>query len=97
MLGVQPDNETDREEAGGESDDGEVDLDDDTDQVLETTARDRWRNFFAWLGVSQGLRLVHFHDVDDANTGWTSTKGLGLPGGWAFSSLVRSGSATKPS
>lgn len=73
----------------GESapDDGEVDLDDDTDQVLETDARDRWRNFFAWLGVSQGLRLVHFHDVDDTNTAWTSTKGLNRPGGWAFEHL----------
>lgn len=68
-------------------DDGEVDLDDDTDEALETTVGDRWRNFFAWLGVSRGLRLVPFHDVDDAGTGWTSTRGLGLPGGWAFDGL----------
>lgn len=68
-------------------DDGEVDLEDDTDEILETTAADRWRNFFAWLGVSRGLRLVHFHDVDDAGTGWTSTKGMQLPGGWAFGGL----------
>jgi len=68
--------------------DGEVDLDDDTDDVLETTAEDRWRNFFAWLGVSRGLRLVHFHDVDDSSTGWTNTKGLSQPGGWAFTALA---------
>lgn len=68
---------------------GDVDLEDDTDQVLETTADDRWRNYFAWLGVSRGLRLVHFHDVDDSGTGWTSTKGLGLPGGWAFAGLAK--------
>ena len=66
---------------------GEVDLDDDTDEALETSVDDRWRNFFAWLGVSRGLRLVHFHDVDDDGTGWTNTKGLGLPGGWAFAGL----------
>lgn len=70
-----------------ELDSGEVDLEDDTDEVLETTAADRWRNFFAWLGVGHGLRLVHFHDVDDSNTGWVNTKGLGLPGGWAFEGL----------
>jgi hypothetical protein len=69
------------------ADDGEVDLEDDTAEVLETTADDRWRNFFAWLGVSRGLRLVHFHDVVDSGTGWTSTKGLGMPGGWAFAGL----------
>lgn len=68
-------------------DEGEVDLEDDTDEALETIVDDRWRNFFAWLGVSRGLRLVHFHDVDDTGTGWTNTKGLGLPGGWAFSGL----------
>lgn len=65
-------------------DEGEVDLEDDTDEALETTVDDRWRNFFAWLGVSRGLRLVHFYDVDDVGTGWTRTKGLDLPGGWAF-------------
>lgn len=83
-LGVQIDDDG---TGDGAEDDGEVDLEDDTDQVLETTATDRWRNFFAWLGVSRGLRLVHFHDVDDASTGWTSTKGLGRPGGWAFQHL----------
>lgn len=69
--------------------DGEVDLDDDTDEALETSVDDRWRNFFAWLGVSRGLRLVHFHDVDDEGTPWTTTKGLGLPGGWAFTGLEK--------
>ena len=64
----------------------DVDLEDDTDQALETSAEDRWRNFFAWLGVSRALRLIHFHDVDDEN-GWIATKGLGLPRGWAFQGL----------
>ncbi|MDK3258940.1 sacsin N-terminal ATP-binding-like domain-containing protein [Blastococcus capsensis] len=79
----------DRDDVGPSTavDDGEVDLEDDTDEVLETTADDRWRNFFAWLGVSRGLRLVHFHDVVDSGTGWTNTKGLGKPGGWAFAGL----------
>ena len=79
----------DRDDVGPATaaDDGEVDLEDDTDEVLETTAVDRWRNFFAWLGVSRGLRLVPFHDVVDSGTGWTSTKGLGVPGGWAFAGL----------
>ncbi|NHW46092.1 DUF3883 domain-containing protein [Paenarthrobacter sp. MSM-2-10-13] len=79
--------EDDASPAAIDPDEGEVDLDDDTDEALETTVDDRWRNFFAWLGVSRGLRLIHFHDVDDTGTGWTNTKGLGLPGGWAFSGL----------
>ncbi|MGM9470822.1 hypothetical protein ACS5PJ_02315 [Pseudarthrobacter sp. YS3] len=79
--------EGDANDATADPDEGEVDLDDDTDEALETTVDDRWRNFFAWLGVSRGLRLIHFHDVDDSGTGWTTTKGLGLPGGWAFSGL----------
>lgn len=92
-IGV--DVESDRGEPAARTavDDGEVDLEDDTDEVLETTAADRWRNFFAWLGVSRGLRLVHFHDVDDAGTGWTSTKGMPLPGGWAFKGLEKSWAA----
>lgn len=84
-IGVNEDD--DASPATIDPDEGEVDLDDDTDEALETTVDDRWRNFFAWLGVSRGLRLIHFHDVDDTGTGWTNTKGLGLPGGWAFSGL----------
>lgn len=85
-IGVHAD-EDDGTQHQPDDDEGEVDLEDDTDEALETTVDDRWRNFFAWLGVSRGLRLVHFHDVDDTGTGWTSTKGLGLPGGWAFAGL----------
>ena len=85
-IGVHAD-EDDGAHHQPDDDEGEVDLEDDTDEALETTVDDRWRNFFAWLGVSRGLRLVHFHDVDDTGTGWTSTKGLGLPGGWAFAGL----------
>lgn len=86
-IGVHVDDDDMGPSTGREPDEGEVDLEDDTDEVLETTVNDRWRNFFAWLGVSRGLRLVHFHDVDDSGTGWTSTKGLSLPGGWAFARL----------
>jgi hypothetical protein len=85
-IGVHADEES-GPSATAEPDAGEVDLEDDTDEALETTVDDRWRSFFAWLGVSRGLRLVHFHDVEDSGTGWTSTKGLGLPGGWAFAGL----------
>src|SRR5262249_21485779 len=86
-IGVHVDDDDIGPSAARETDEGEVDLEDDTDEVLETTFDDRWRNFFAWLGVSRGLRLIHFHDVDDSGTGWTSTKGLSLPGGWAFAGL----------
>lgn len=72
-------------------DDDEVDLNDDSDDVLETSVDDRWRNFFTWLGVGRALRLIHFHDVDDSATGWVSTKGLSLPAGWAFSGISREG------
>ena len=71
-------------ELDGDTDDGEVDLEDDTDTALETNVDDRWRNFFAWLGVSRSLRLVHFYDVDDSGPTWARTKGLGRPSGWAF-------------
>ncbi|OZB89282.1 MAG: hypothetical protein B7X41_03660 [Microbacterium sp. 14-71-5] len=87
VVGVDAGTDDEVRAAGSTDAEGDVDLEDDTDQVLETTADDRWHNYFAWLGVSRGLRLVHFHDVDDAGTGWTSTKGLVLPGGWAFAGL----------
>ncbi len=87
-IGVDSDDLIDA--AAYDADDDEVDLDDDTDEVMETTADERWRNFFAWLGVSRGLRLIHFHDVDDTATGWVSTKALGLPGGWAFNGFSES-------
>jgi hypothetical protein len=85
-MGVKSDDDPSASPAE-EPDDGEVSLDDDTDEALETTVDDRWRNFLEWLGVSRGLRLVHFHDVDDVNTGWVQTRDLRLPGGWAFKGL----------
>jgi len=84
---VADDGDKEAHPSSSEGLEGEVDLDDDTDEALETSVDDRWRNFFAWLGVSRGLRLVHFHDVDDDGTPWTTTKGLGLPGGWAFAGM----------
>lgn len=70
-----------------EEEDDEVSLDDDTDEALETDERERWIAFLSWIGVNKSLRLIHFHDVDDDSTGWTKTKDLPQPGGWAFSTL----------
>lgn len=67
--------------------DDEVSLDDDTDEALETDERERWVAFLSWIGVNNCLRLIHFHDVDDESTGWTKTKDLCQPGGWAFTGL----------
>lgn len=73
------------EDAG--SDDDEVDLDEDVDRALETTEFDRWLSFLSWIGVNRSLRLVHFHDVEDRDTGWLTTKDLEQPKGWAFREL----------
>lgn len=67
--------------------DDEVDLDEDVDRALETSEFERWLNFFSWVGVNQCLRLVHFHDVEDRDTGWLTTKELEQPDGWAFTGL----------
>ena len=67
--------------------DDEVDLDEDVDRALETSEFERWLNFFSWVGVNQCLRLVHFHDVEDRDTGWLTTKDLVQPEGWAFEGL----------
>lgn len=72
---------------GTSDDDEEVSLDDDTDEALETDELERWIAFLSWIGVNKCLRLVHFHDVDDDSTGWTKTKDLRQPGGWAFRNL----------
>lgn len=74
------------DEVGGVDDD-EVDLDEDVDRALETTEFDRWFNFLSWIGVNRSLRLVHFHDVEDRDTGWLTTKELEQPKGWAFREL----------
>lgn len=70
------------------SDDDEVDVDEDTDQALESSEDERWVSFLSWLGVSRALRLVHFHDVEDAATGWLTTKNIEQPRGWAFRGLA---------
>lgn len=67
--------------------DDEVDLDEDTDQATESDERARWIAFLAWIGVNTVLRPVHFHDVEDDNTGWLTTKDLAKPQGWAFKDL----------
>jgi hypothetical protein len=67
--------------------DDEVDLDEDVDRALETTELERWLNFLSWIGVNRSLRLIHFHDVEDRDTGWLTTKELEQPKGWAFREL----------
>ena len=71
---------------GGDGDD-EVELDEDVDRALETSEFDRWLSFLSWIGVNRSLRLVHFHDVQDRDTGWLTTKELEQPQGWAFRDL----------
>ena len=70
-----------------DGDDDEVDLDEDVDRALETTESERWLNFLSWIGVNRSLRLVHFHDVEDRDSGWLKTKDLQQPKGWAFRDL----------
>ena len=69
------------------SDDDEVDLNEDIDRSLETNERERWLNFLSWIGVNRSLRLIHFHDVEDRDSGWLTTKHLKQPKGWAFRDL----------
>jgi hypothetical protein len=66
--------------------DDEIGLDEDFDQPIETTERDRWVDFLSWIGVNRCLRPVHFHDVMDEHR-WLSTKDLAQPKGWAFVNL----------
>ena len=73
--------------ATNDGDDDEVDLDEDVDRSLETTEYERWLNFLSWIGVNPSLRLVHFHDVEDRDSGWLTTKDLQQPKGWAFRGL----------
>ena len=70
-----------------DDDDDEVGIDEDADEAIESSERDRWIAFLSWIGVNQCLRPVHFHDVEDDATGWLTTKDLAKPNGWAFSSL----------
>lgn len=67
--------------------DDEVDLDEDIDRALETNEFERWLNFLSWIGVNRSLRLIHFHDVEDRDTGWLTTENLQQPKGWAFRDL----------
>ena len=83
------DTEHPKQEVSGEetSEEDEVDLDEDVDRALETSEFERWLNFFSWIGVNRSLRLIHFHDVEDRDTGWLTTKELTQPQGWAFREL----------
>jgi hypothetical protein len=70
-----------------DNDDDEVDPNEDVDRSLETDEHERWINFLSWIGVNRSLRLIHFHDVEDRDTGWLTTKDLQQPKGWAFRDL----------
>ena len=73
--------------AAADNDDDEVDLNEDIDRSLETNEPERWFNFLSWVGVNRSLRLIHFHDVEDRDSGWLTTKDLKQPRGWAFRDL----------
>ena len=70
-----------------DNDDDEVDPNEDVDRSLETDEFERWLHFLSWIGVNRSLRLIHFHDVEDRDTGWLTTKDLKQPRGWAFRDL----------
>ena len=74
------------DEAEDEGDD-EVEIDEDEEEALDTTDRERWLSFLTWLGVNRAIRPVHFTDVEDRNAGWLTTKDLAKPRGWAFREL----------
>ena len=71
----------------GDGDEDEVDLDEDFDSRLESDELSAWTAFLKWVGVSDVMRPVHFHDVEDLESGWLSTKNLSQPKGWAFADL----------
>ena len=85
LLDMESSDPEDGDQASEEDD--EVDLDEDVDRALEHSELERWRNFFTWIGVNHSVRLVHFHDVEDRDTGWLTTKDLAQPQGWAFRGL----------
>ncbi len=70
-----------------DGDDDEVEFEEDVGQFLETTEFERWLNFLSWIGVNRSLRLVHFHDIEDRDSGWLTTRYLQQPKGWAFRDL----------
>jgi hypothetical protein len=65
----------------------EVSIDEDEEAALDADGRDRWLQFFQWLGVNRSLRPVHFHDVEDRASGWLKTRKLRRPEGWAFQNI----------
>lgn len=87
FLGLLDDYTQGAPPAVNDEDDDEVGVDEDADEAIESSERDRWLAFLSWIGVNRSLRPVHFHDVEDDATGWTTTKELKRPNGWAFQSL----------
>ncbi|MBL7044307.1 MAG: DUF3883 domain-containing protein [Pirellulaceae bacterium] len=65
----------------------EVSIDEDEEAALDADGRERWLQFFRWLGVNASLRPVHFHDVEDRASGWLKTPLLQRPDGWAFQNI----------
>lgn len=88
FLGLLESSEEETSSEQTDGDDDEVDLDEDVDRALETTEFDRWLNFLSWIGVNRSVRLIHFHDVEDRDTGWLTTQELEQPKGWAFRELA---------
>lgn len=70
-----------------EADADEVELDEDFDSRLESDEFSAWMSFLKWIGVNAAMRPVHFHDVEDLESGWLTTKDLSQPKGWAFVDL----------
>ena len=69
------------------TDDGEVGLEEDEDAAIPARRRSRWLEFLTWIGVNRHLRLVHFHDINDRDTGWIHTARLARPSGWIFKAI----------
>lgn len=73
-----------------DEDEDEVDLDEDFDKTLESDERSAWVAFLKWIGVNEVLRPVHFHDVEELESGWLTTRDLVKPKGWAFARAGKS-------
>jgi hypothetical protein len=73
-----------------ENDEDEVGLEEDEEAPPDQVERDRWIDFFTWIGVNPVIRPVHFHDVEDRAAGWLTTKNFHRPNGWAFQALAPS-------
>ena len=88
LLGLLGDYPTNADAEMDDDSDGEVGVEEDADEAIESSEWDRWVAFLTWIGVNQALRPIHFHDVEDDGTTWLTTKDFSRPGGWAFEGLA---------